>query len=182
MENYLELASRIKELREVCGYSKERLAKELGITNELYSSYEENGEDIPISVLYNISYIFGVDFSEIVSGSEAKLSTYQVVRRGKGVPVERHPGYFFEDLAFRYSHKIMQPLLVTLEPNDLPAEPVSHSGQEFNLVLEGTMLIKLENEEITLYAGDSVYFNSKIPHSQRCLGDIKARFLTVITE
>ena len=76
----------------------------------------------------------------------------------------------------------MQPLLVTLEPSDEPAKLVTHSGQEFNLVLKGTVAVVFEDREIILNEGDSIYFNPTYPHGQRCAGDTKARFLTMIAE
>ncbi len=177
-----EVAQRIKELREACGYTEKKLADELGIPLETYMGYEESGEDIPISVIYEIANKFKVDFNEILTGISARLDTYHVVRRGDGMSVDRYPGYRFEDLAYRYTGKIMQPLLVTLDPSDKPAELVSHAGQEFNLVLEGAIAVTFENREIVLNEGDSIYFNPMQKHGQRCVGDKKARFLTVISE
>ena len=95
---------------------------------------------------------------------------------------DRYPGYRFEDLAFRFANKIMQPLLITLEPSDKSAANVTHGGQEFNMVLEGTICLTLGKKEFVLYPGDSVYFDPTIPHAQKCVGNVKARFLTVITE
>lgn len=181
MQEINEIAMRIKELREVCGYTKEQLAKEIGVDEKLYAQYEETG-DIPISTIYRIANKFNVDFTEIVTGVKAKLDTYHVVRRGKGKDISRYPGYRYEDLAFRYSNKIMQPLLVTLDPSDDEVSLVSHTGQEFNLVLEGEMALLFDDQEIILSAGDSVYFNPNYPHGQKCVGDTKARFITVIAE
>ena len=76
----------------------------------------------------------------------------------------------------------MQPLLVTLEPSDEPADLVTHAGQEFNLVLKGSIDVVFEDKVIILNEGDSIYFNPSHPHGQRCHGDTKARFLTVIAE
>ncbi len=183
-ERFLELASRIRELREVCGYTAEQLATELGIDIEVYLEYEKNGEDIPISVIYAISQKFGVDFADIVTGTAAKLYTYQVVKRGHGKEkeVDRFDGYRFEDLAYRFGGKIMQPLLVTIDPSDKVPELLSHKGQEFNMVLEGEMAIVFGHKEISLSAGDAIYFNPELPHAQKCVGNTKARFLTVIAE
>lgn len=177
-----EIAARIRELRDACGYTPEQLASELNIDPSLYKSYEVDGADIPISVIYEIANKFNVDFTEIVTGIAAKLDTFHVVKRGGGKSISRYPGYRFEDLAFRYNHKIMQPLLVTLDPSDTPASLVSHPGQEFNLVLEGTIALTFDKKDIILNAGDSIYFNPTHPHGQRCIGDVKARFLTVISE
>ena len=123
-----------------------------------------------------------MDFTEIVTGVPARLDTYHIVRRGEGRVVNRNPEYHFEDLAFRYADKIMQPLLVTLEPTDAPAKLITHPGQEFNLVLEGTVVLCIGEKEFQLHAGDSIYFNPTLPHGQRCGGAEKARFVTVITE
>lgn len=181
MQNINEIAQRIRELREVCDYTQEQLAAELNVDPALYAGYEENG-DFPISVIYEIANKFGVDFNELVTGEPSRIDTYQVVRRGKGRSISRYPGYRFKDLAFRYADKIMQPLLVTLEPTDKPAQLVTHTGQEFNLVLKGTVAVVFEDQEIILNEGDSIYFNPTYPHGQRCVGDTKARFLTMIAE
>lgn len=177
-----ELARRISELRDACGYSQEELALELGIDVEVYKSYEADGSDIPISVIYEIANKFSIDFAEILTGVAAKLDTHHIVRNGKGKDVDRYPGYRYQDLAFRYAKKIMQPLLVTLDPSDETPKLVSHAGQEFNMVLEGSIQIVFENESFVLEEGDTIYFNPLIPHAQRCHGDKSAKFLTVISE
>ena len=177
-----EIALRLRELREVCDYTIEDLASELGIAPEVYAAYEENGKDTPISLIYEIANKFKVDFAEIVTGIPARLNSYHIVKRGNGMVVNRNPEYHFEDLAYKYYGKVMQPLLVTLLPTDKPAGLISHSGQEFNMVLEGTIILTYGDEEFTLTAGDSIYFNPTTPHGQRCGSDVKARFLTVIAE
>lgn len=182
MDEIREIASRIRELRDICGFSQEEIAQELNISLDTYISYEEKGVDIPISVIYHLAKKFGVDFSELVTGTSAKLRTYQVVRAGEGQRADRYPGYEFQDLAYHFSKKIMQPFVVTLEPDSKPADLVMHSGEEFNLVLEGTIILTFGDKEITLNKGDSIYFNPNYPHGQKCGGVVPATFLTVIAE
>jgi transcriptional regulator with XRE-family HTH domain len=182
MNDYNEIGARLRELREVSDYTIEELAAELRLSPEVYASYEENGKDVPISVIYEIANKFKVDFTEIVTGQSAKLETYHLIRRGGGKVINRNPEYHFEDLAYRYANKVMQPLLVTLEPTDAVAKLITHAGQEFNLVLEGVVIVTLGDKEFEMKAGDSIYFNPTIPHGQRCGSDVKARFLTVIAE
>ena len=176
------VSERIRELREIFGVTLEDMASETGVAVEKYTEYETSGENIPISVLYHISQKFGVDMSEILTGESAHLSTLQVCRRGKGQTLNRYPGYMFESLAPRFTGKIMEPLLVTLLPGEPEAALVSHGGQEFNLVLEGVIVITYEGKEYILNAGDAVYFDPMRPHGQKAIGTEKARFLTVITE
>ena len=179
---FKELGERISGLRDACGYTQEQLAEELGLALSVYKEYEEIGENIPISVIYEIANKFGVDFTEIMTGVKAKLDTYHVVKKGQGRDIDRYPGYRFQDLAFRYGGKIMQPLLVTLDPSDKPCAPVSHPGQEFNYVISGTMAVEFDGKELILEQGDSVYFNPAYPHGQRCVGNEPVVFLTVISE
>ena len=181
-EEMKKISDRIRELREIFDMTEEEMAKETGVTVEKYIGYESSGENIPISVLYHISQKFNVDLSEILTGEPARLSTIQICRRGKGKTIDRYPGYMFESLAPRFTHKIMEPLLVTLLPGEPEAALVSHGGQEFNLVLEGVIVITYDEKEYVLNTGDAVYFDPTHPHGQKAIGREKARFLTVITE
>jgi mannose-6-phosphate isomerase-like protein (cupin superfamily)/DNA-binding XRE family transcriptional regulator len=176
------IGNRLAGLRDACGYTPEQLAGELGIELALYQRYEAVGEDIPISVLFQIANKFGVDFNEILTGDAGKLDSYQVVRAGRGKSINRFDGYDYQDLAFRYTQKIMQPLLVTLQPDDKEPALVTHVGQEFNYVIEGTMILMVGDHQLTLEVGDCVYLNPMIPHSQRCGGKTQAAFVTVIAE
>ena len=183
MNEHIQMISeRIRELREIFGLTQEEMATETGVDTKKYIEYETSGENIPISVLYHISQKFGVDLSEILTGEPARISTLQVCKRGKGKTIKRYPGYMFESLAPRFTQKIMEPLLVTLNPGEPEAALVTHSGQEFNLVLEGVIVITYDDKEYVLNAGDAVYFDPTHPHGQKAIGKDKARFLTVITE
>ena len=181
-DQYQMISERIRELREIFDMTEEDMAKETGVDVDAYIEYEKSGKNIPISVLYHISQKFGVDLSEILTGEPARISTLQVCRRGKGQTIDRYPGYMFESLAPRFKGKIIEPLLVTLLPGQPDAALVTHEGQEFNLVLEGEIVITYGDKEYTLAAGDAVYFDPKTPHGQKAIGTEKARFLTVITE
>ena len=180
--DFHEIGLRIQGLREACDVTREELAAELNVPTETYVAWEETGADIPISAVYHIANRFGVDFTEILTGIGGKLDTYQVVEAGAGKTVDRYPGYYYQDLAWRYNRKIMQPLMVTLDPSDEPAELVTHDGQEFNLVLKGSMTVTFDDKELLLNAGDSIYFNPTHPHGQKCVGDVPAVFVTIIAE
>jgi mannose-6-phosphate isomerase-like protein (cupin superfamily) len=181
-KQFAELAARIAWLRDSEGYTVEEFAEKLGIDAEVYRGYETTGYDIPASALMHIAHYCHIGLSELMTGSSARLDTYQIVRKGQGREIDRFPGYHFKDLAFNYAHKVMQPLLVTLDPSEDPAELVVHEGQEFNYVLSGTLLLDFADRQIELEAGDSAYFNPALPHGQRCAGDEPVSFITVVTE
>jgi mannose-6-phosphate isomerase-like protein (cupin superfamily)/DNA-binding XRE family transcriptional regulator len=180
--DFREIGLRIKGLRESCDIPREEMADEIGVSHETYAQWEETGADVPISAVYHIANRFGVDLIEIVAGGYARLNTYQVVKAGQGITVDRYPGYNFRDLAWRFTGKIMQPLLVTLDPSDEAAALVTHNGQEFNLVLDGTVIVTYDDKDLVLEKGDCIYFDPTHPHGQRCGGDTPAQFVTVIAE
>jgi mannose-6-phosphate isomerase-like protein (cupin superfamily) len=92
-----------------------------------------------------------------------------------------NPGYYFECLAFSAQDKSLQAYLA-----EFPArgeEEVSehvHEGAEFFHVMEGSVLIRYQDEEYVLGTGDSVYFDSSAPHAYRGL-DSKVSKAIVIT-
>ena len=177
-----QIASRLKEIREISGFSVEDTAARLGVSPAQYLAYEVDGDNIPISVLYALANVYRVDITEILTGTSPRLSNYCVVKQGQATGVDRYPGYHFEALAYNFKRRIMEPLMVTVEPGGKETSLVSHPGQEFNYVLEGTVTVLIDDEEIELQAGESIYFDPTLPHGQRAAGGKPAKFLTVIAE
>lgn len=180
--DFIAIGERIRGIREACDVSAEELAAELDVDLDTYNQWEETGADVPISAIYHMANKFGVEFTEILTGKSGKLDTYHLIKAGEGREVDRLPGYHFEDLAWRFVQKDFQPLLVILDPEDDEAELVDHPGQEFNYILEGSIVFTFDDREIVLDAGDSIFFNPAHKHGQRCNGDVPAKFLTIISE
>ncbi len=180
-EQLQQIATRIRELREISGLSQETVARELELTLEDYLRYESGDEDLPVSLLYRLASRFGVELSTLLTGEEPRLHSYCLVRRGKGVPVGRRSMYGYENLASNFVQKRAEPFLVTVEPEqDDTIHLNSHHGQEFNYVLEGTLKLFIDGHELVLQAGDSLYFDSSLPHGMKAVGDSPARFLAIV--
>lgn len=178
-EKLLLISSRIRELREILGVSPEAIAARLGVSPVVYAQYEQGTLDIPISILYEIAEQLKTDLTVLLTGEAPRMATHTIVRAGRGIRVERFPGYQYASLAFNFKNRDMEPLLVTLAPEDEPAPMVAHGGQEFNYVLEGRIRLTLGKNAYDLDAGDSVYFDPHLPHGQAAVGGT-AKFLTVI--
>jgi len=180
-EKTAHIPERIKELREILEISAIDMAKDTGISYEVYCKYESGEMDIPISALYTIANKLDTDVTVLLTGDEAKMNSAAVCRKGKGVQIERYPGYEFSSLAYNFKHRTMEPLLVLLDSSKPQAAVVSHSGQEFNYVIEGRMKVIVAKTEHILNAGDSIYFDARLPHSQSAVNGT-AQFLTIIQE
>lgn len=177
-----QIAVRLKELREISGISPETLSKEFGISVATYKEYESGNVDIPVSFLYEAAGKFNVELTAILTGENPKLQTYCLVRKDKGVSVERRKEYKYQNLAFNFVHKKAEPFLVTVEPDtdDKPVHYNSHPGQEFNYVLEGSIKIIVNGHELILNEGDSLFFDSGANHGMKALNGKPAKFLAVI--
>ena len=180
--NIKDIASRIAELRDICGFEVSEMAEYLGINEAEYLAYENAKVDFPVSILYSLASKFKVDLTEILTGVSPKLVNCSLVRKGRGLSVDRYTGYDYENIAYKFIGRKIEPMIVTVGPEtefDVP-ELVSHEGQEFNYVVEGTVKIIFGKQEFILSEGDCFYFDPTIPHAQTAVGGKTAKFLTVI--
>ena len=180
-EEIKQIARRIKEIRDISGMSKEALSNDLGITVSDYDLIESGKTDISLALLIKISNKFNIELAALLTGDNPKLHQYCVVRKGHGISVERRKQYKYENLAYNFANKLAEPFIVTAEA-DVDSSNLqfnSHPGEEFNYVLEGSMMIILEGHEITLNEGDSIYFNSSYKHAMKALNNKLVKFLAV---
>ena len=170
-----QIAERLRGLRDVLELTAEDIARDSDISAEEYRLAETGDYDISVSMLQKIARTYNIALDALMFGEEPKMSSYFVTRAGKGVSIERTKAYKYQSLA-------SDPFIVTVEPkgDDEPIHYNKHNGQEFNLVIEGRMLINIEGKEIILNQGDSIYFNSKLPHGMKALDGKTVRFLAVI--
>ena len=178
-ETRSQIADRIRELREISDMSVDVLSQKLNIPKDTYLQYENGETGVPISTLYEIAGILDVELTELLTGSTPRLQSYCYVKKGEAPYIERYKGYKFQSLSYGFKNKRIEPLLVTIEPEEnKKMELVTHSGQEFNYVLEGQ--IKFGGTEIIMSEGDSIYFDPTMPHGQTAVDGKPGKFITVI--
>ena len=177
-EKIKQVASRIRELREIFKVPVAELAGEFGLSVEEYHRYESGFADIPVGVLYQLAQRFHVELTSLLTGEEPRLHTYALTRKGQGVAIDRRKDYNYQSLAFNFIHKRAEPFLVKVEPG--PGHFNSHPGQEFHYVLEGTLLVVLDSHELLLEPGDSLYFDSTVAHCLTAANDQPVTLIAVI--
>ena len=176
-----QIAERLRGLRDALDISEEEVAKVCNISVDEYKSIESGETDIPVSILQTISQHFGIELSVLMFGSEAHMSSYFLTRAGSGASVERCKSYKYQALAAGFKNRDFTPFMVTVEYN--PEKEITfstHIGQEFNYILEGKMLLNINGKDIVLNEGDSIYFDSSIPHGMKALDGKNVKFLAII--
>ena len=182
-DHVIDIANRIKFLREDAGMSVTELISKLNqkMTEEEYKRCENGEVDMNVSIMDDIAQAFGVELSTLITGKEPKLHIFSVTKKGKGFNTERRKEYSYEALAHNFSNKNMEPFVVTIEPNDSETIPLDyHPGREFEYVLEGSARVRINDKEIILEEGDSVFLDSSYPHGIQALNGKPCKCLVVI--
>lgn len=180
-DQLFQIAARIRTLREIAGLTPEQVAAELGIPADTYRLYENGESDIPIGMLCEIARRLGVELTDIITGESPRLHAYCLVRKGKGMTVDRRQHYQYQSLAYNFAHKKAEPFLVTVDPDAEEKPPLSnHAGQEFLYMLEGSMKMFLGQHVLVLDEGDSLFFDAASDHGMKALEGRPVRFLAVI--
>lgn len=181
-EQIKQIAERLAGLRDALEITPEEMAKVCNLTPEQYMKLESGTVDISVSVLHQISQAYGVELTTLMFSDEPKMSSYFITRKGKGIAVERTKAYKYQSLAAGFVGRKADPFMVTVHPtpDGTPIYLNSHPGQEYNMVLKGRMSLQINNKELILEEGDSIYFNSELPHGMKALDGEKVSFLAII--
>ena len=100
-----EVALRIRELRQIIGYSPVQMAEATEVSVEEYLSYEQGKQDFPFTFLHKCALTFGVELTELLEGRSAKLSSYTVTRKGKGLVTAQEDGITIQNMAAMFQNK-----------------------------------------------------------------------------
>lgn len=177
-----QIAQRLRGLREAMDLSVEEMAAAGETSVENYLEAEGGDRDISVSMLQKIARKCGIALDELMFGQEPKMNSYFLTRAGMGTSIERTKAYKYQALASGFIGRKADPFIVTVEPKaaDEPIHFNAHSGQEFNMILSGRMLLNINGKELILNVGDSIYFDSKQPHGMKALDDKTVKFLAII--
>jgi len=176
------VALRIRDLREMSDLSCEDVAKILDIPTEKYIAFEGGETDIPVSLLYQLSKYYHVELTALLTGEDPHMDDFFVVRKGKGVSVDRRKDYKYQNLAYGMANRIMEPFLVTIDPAEVEPNQYAHPGHEYSYVLSGRVQILVDRYSVVLEPGDSMYYKSTCPHGLRALDGEPAQLLCVISQ
>ena len=180
----MNIAARIRDMRDILGYSSQKMAELTEVSESDYRLYETGTVDLPFTFLHKCAGVFGVEITVLLEGRSAKLSGYTVTRKGKGLVTASEDGITIQDMAPMFRKKLATPYWVTYEYSadlqDKPIHTVTHAGQEFNLVIKGAMRVRVGDHEETLREGDSIFFKSSTPHGQLAIDGHDCVFLSMI--
>ncbi len=183
-EKLKEVALRIREMREISGLSEEEMALKTEVTLAEYHLYESGQLDFSFTFIYKCALAFGIGITDLLEGESANLSSYTVTRKGHGQNTAKEKGIDIKNLAPKFRDKIAQPYWVRYEyspsQQEKPIHLSKHSGQEFDLVLSGSLKVQIGEHIEILNEGDSIYYDSSTPHGMIAIGGKDCVFCAVV--
>ncbi len=179
-----EMAARIKELREVMGYTYMEMAQKTGVAVDEYMRCEEGKSDLNFAFIYRCALAFNVDVTDIIQGTSPTLASYTVTRKGEGQKIEQAHGMTYYNLASSFKNRIAEPLYVHSVKSDgdenKDIELTTHEGQECDIVIKGSLKVQVGEHIEILQEGDSIYYDSSSPHGMAAVGDEDCLFYAIV--
>ena len=189
----MKIGLKIKSLRKQQQMTLEQLAQKSNLSTGVLSQLERDISTPRITTLQKISKVFGITMSSLFSDDHLSNDGHKdgekesqnsgfiaVVRKQQRKKVFMPWGATMEMLSPDLRHKVEFMYLI-YPPGTKVEERYAHEGEECGLVLEGTFAGVVGDKEIILEAGDSVYYDSSIPHRWENIGDKEVRAIWVIT-
>lgn len=179
------IAARLRALREDLGLKPETMAAATDVPLEDYLAIESGTVDIGFSFLYKAAHALQLDLTELLTGEPARLQGYAIVRKGEGLPIDRRRGFSYRNLAYRFKDRKLEPFLVTA-PFETGAEAAeiplnTHQGQEMDLILAGSLRIQIGEHTEVLNEGDTIIYDSGVPHGMVAIDGMPCQFLAIVT-
>lgn len=177
---------KLATLREAHGLSQEELAQRAGCEVSLINDIE-TAEIVPsLAPLIKLTRALGVRLGTLLDDDRGMGPV--VTRSGQASGADRiksletgtsdAPLDFFS-LADGKLSRHMDPFIIDVAPKTEPSLS-QHEGEEFIYVLAGSIEIEYGKESYALNQGDSIYYDSVVPHQVRGAGDTPARILAVV--
>ncbi len=179
------IGERVQKLREAQGLSQQDVCKLAGLEVTQLQAYEA-GTAIPsVGVVINLSRILGSKFEGLLHGGGTVSDAITICRSGEsyaGQQGNTEQGYAYGTLTRpgTVGH-VMEPFMLTFDPQAEKGQPIAHDGQEFVYVVEGAIELFYASKNYRLEKGDSAYLDASRSHRFHGLGDGPAQMLAVVS-
>ena len=174
---------RLRTFRKQRGWSLERAAEMVGVPASTLSRIENRKMSPTLDLIQKIVRTMGLHPYDVLGRdpAEGTSGAISVTRRGSGDYTEL-PNILYAPLHPDLAHTAIRPILITLFARSVEEYGglTAHSGEEFLYVLQGGVEIHFEGRSTQrLGEGDSIFFDSHIPHAYVSVDRVQAKILIV---
>ncbi len=181
-ELLLLIGDKIKAKRTQKNITLEQLAKRAGVSKGLISQIENNRTVPSLPVLLNI--IHSLD-DNLRTFFEDMQDTYNnshilIIRKGQEKLFTKEPvkGFSYKRILTRtITSQATDVVLLELKKNALRKQLISTDAFECKYILKGDVEYQIDKEKFTLHEGDTLFFDGRVPHCLKNIGDAEALIL-----
>jgi quercetin dioxygenase-like cupin family protein len=163
-----EIGATIRALRQERDLSLRDLSRLTGFSISFLSLVERDRSSLALTSLHKIAAALGTSVASFFPDvGRGRGATVPHVSRASGGASQLSTGSqrTYRILSGRGFSRVLEPLLVKVEPSDTIEEAYTHAGEEFAYILSGELLFVIDGVEHRLGPGDSIHFESTVPHS-----------------
>ena len=172
------IGERIRKTRLSQSLTLKELSKRSGLSVSMISKIENSQVFPPLSTYAKIGSCLGMSVEELIINSTQQSDSISVVRSHE-LTIVSHGPYIGSPLAFRKSHKKMEPFLLSYPVSRKIKQLHQHDCEEMLFVIEGRIEFRYGDQTFVLEKGDCAYFDGRFPHAGRALTPTGARALVV---
>jgi transcriptional regulator with XRE-family HTH domain len=172
----VKLGAMLRRLRTERKLSLSEVAQKAEISVGFLSAVERSNMTASVATLRKLARFYKINILDLFQPSESnpylvRPADRKVLAGGKGVRME----------LLAWGNTAMEPHLFRIAPGAGSGESYSHHGEEFLHVIHGELEIIIAGQKHSLKAGDSLYFDSSMPHDWKNPGKTEASVLWVNT-
>jgi len=154
--------ARLRELRAQRGWTLQAVACRSGLSRAFLSRLESGDRNVSIAAALTLARIFDVSLASLFESPLAKEPC--VIVRGADAVPQPVNGLKYVPLSRAGRCFNLQPIKVTVPASRPGQEHYHHDGEEWIYVLAGALILSLAGKTYDLAPGDSVHFDSRLPH------------------
>ena len=177
----IDLGKKIKALRTKAGLSIKELAEKSSVSTGLISQIENDKVVPSVTALYKVAKALNVSVGYFFD-DEPTVHTNPVVRKDerKRLLIDKSTG-IYEMLTPDMNRNIEFLYIILKGGESSNTDLIAHEGEECGYVLKGHLLIKIGSNEYYLGEGDSISFDSSIPHRYINISDRESHSIWAMT-
>lgn len=186
-DNQLEVAigHQVRQFRQDLDMTVAEVAQLAGLSSGMLSKIENGMTSPSLATLRALSRALNVPVTSFFRKFEEQRDA-TFVRAGEGLPIERRgsrTGHLYHLLGHSVGHRTsVEPYLITLTEKSEVFPLFQHSGIEFIYLLEGRVTYRHGSQTYDMGPGDSLFFDSDVPHGPEELVELPVRLLSLIVQ
>ena len=182
------IGTKLTTLRESLQLSRDDLAERCDCDVSVITGLEEGQLAPSLAPLIKVTRALGVRLGTLLDDDMhvgpvvTRKDEAEEVARLKSLETSSDGGVLdFFSLAEGKTSRHMEPFVIAVNPGEAGKHSLSsHEGEEFIYILNGEIEIEYGKDLYVLQPGDSIYYDSIVPHQLRAHGDVAARILAVV--